>query len=246
MKLLSSIKWHFKRVYKKVLYFLQIAINPVIQIAGVKLIMDKNWSFNVKDHMIRKDYETGEIEIIKKNLDSTDIVLEIGTGLGFIAIYCSKIVGQENVTSVEANPFLESYHTKVFNLNNIHPNVIYNSVGKEEAETTFYIDKKNFWSSSLIPFKSKNLLNIQVKNINVNNLIRDISPTFLIIDVEGFEYELISMIKDYQGIKKIQIETHPQIIGLSKVEEIIPALSKYSFELDEYYSKENQFFFKKA
>jgi len=245
MKILLALKWHLKRFLRKIFYSLKIVFNPIILIEGVKLILEKEWSYNVKDHMIRKDYETGEINIIKNNLSIKDKVLEIGTGLGFLAVYCSKIIGQTNVTSIEANPFLEDYHKRIFKLNNIFPSIIYNSVGNKVGETIFYIDEKNFWSSSLIPFNTKKLIKINVKSIDINKLINEISPTFLIIDVEGFEYELIKLISDFDQIIKIQIETHSQIIGQEKVDEIVPILSKHFFDLDTQYSKENQYFFKK-
>lgn len=245
VKMIKSINWHIKRIIKKVIYSLKIAFSPVVKINGIKLIVKKEWSFNVKDHLIRKDYESGEVEIIKKNIDSDDIVLEIGTGLGFLAIFCSKIVGQENVISVEANPFLKEYHEKVFKLNHLYPKILYNSIGKSGDETVFFIDRENFWSSSLIPFEGKNVVKMNVKNIDINDLIETIRPTFLIIDVEGFESELIKLIKDFKSIIKIQIETHPQLIGMDKVNEIIPVLTGHSFIFDKDFSKENQFFFKK-
>ncbi len=241
----DAIKWHLKRIVRKVLYFIKISLNPIIEINGVKLVLDKKWSFNVKDHMIRKDYETGEINIIKNNLSKDDKVLEIGTGLGFLAVYCSKIIGQNNVTSIEANPYLEKYHKRIFELNNTFPTIIYNSVGQNEEESVFYIDEKNFWSSSLIPFKAKKLKKINVKSIDINKLINEISPTFLIIDVEGFEYELIKLIADFGSIVKIQIETHSRIIGKEKVDEIVPILARHFFVLDNHFSKDNQYFFKK-
>jgi FkbM family methyltransferase len=245
VKMIKSINWHIKRIIKKVIYSLKIAFYPVVTINGIKLIIQKEWSFNVKDHLIRKDYETGEVEIIKKNIVSDDIVLEIGTGLGFLSIFCSKIVGQENVISVEANPFLKEYHEKVFKQNHQYPKILYNSIGKSGEETVFFIDRKNFWSSSLIPLEGSNIIGLNVKNIDINDLIETTLPTFLIIDVEGFESELIKQIKDFKSIIKIQIETHPQLIGMDKVNEIITVLESHSFIFSTDYSKENQFFFKK-
>lgn len=244
-KLSWSAKWHLKRFFRKILYFIRICLLPNIDIYGVRILLDKNWSYNVKDHIIRRDYETAEISIIKQNINKNDRILEIGTGLGFIAIFCSKIVGQENVISVEANPFLKEYHKKVSKLNHLYPKILYNSIGKSGDETVFFIDRENFWSSSLIPFKGKNVVKMNVKNIDINDLIETTLPTFLIIDVEGFESELIKLIKDYKTIIKIQIETHPQLIGMDRVNEIIPVLTGHSFIFDKDFSKENQFFFKK-
>jgi len=240
-----KVQWHLKRRYKKVIYFFKILIKPIIEINEVKLVLKEEWSFNVKDHMIRKDYETGEIEIIKNNISKDDKVLEIGTGLGYIATYCAKIIGDINVTSIEANPFLKSYHDEIFQLNNVFPKVVYNSVSNNVDETIFYIDKINFWSSSLIPFEAKKLMKIKVENIDINKLIGKELPTFLIIDVEGYEFELIKQINDYGSISKIQIETHPKIIGQDKIDKMVDLLQESGYELDQYYSFNDQYFLKK-
>ncbi len=245
MKLINSISWHFKRFFKKMYFFLKVRVSPIVEISDIKLILKKEWSYTVKDHLIKKDYETSEIEIIKNNINKDDKVLEIGTGLGYIASFCAKTVGNDNVTTIEANPFLQRYHNKVFNLNNVKPKVIYNAVGTNNAKTTFYIDKMNFWASSLIPFKAKKLMEIEVDNVDINELIKEKNPTFLIIDVEGYEYELIKQIKDFSFITKIQIETHPKIIGQNKIEIMVNQLKESGFKLDMHYSINDQFFLKK-
>ena len=245
MKLLMSVKWHLKRFLRNIFYSIRIIITPAIEIHGVKLILKSVWSYNVKDHMIRKDYETGEIKIIKKTLSKDDKVLEIGTGLGFLSIYCSKIVGQNNVISVEANPFLKQYHQVVFKLNKVFPTIIYNSIGNKEEETTFYIDKANFWSSSIIPFRGKKVEAIRVKNENINNLIKELKPTYLIVDVEGFEHALFKHIDDFLTIKKIQIETHPNIIGKEAISELENLITKNGFKIIPETSLLNQYYFEK-
>jgi FkbM family methyltransferase len=203
----------------------------------------QNWAFTVKDHILRNDYERGEFTIISETLKPEDKVLEIGTGLGFLAIYCSKIVGANNVFSFEANPFLQTYHKQIFNLNGLTPEVYYNAAGVSDSELTFYIDSKTFWSSSLQPFSSKNLQKVNVKVLNINSIIERIKPTYLIIDVEGYELQLIHSISGFINIRKIQIEIHPTIIGEYAPKEIEFILTNQGFLKDTNLSSQNQFYF---
>lgn len=140
----KAILSRLSRFIKSIYYFFRIIFYPFKTISGITIPLKQSWAYTVKDHIIRGDYETGEYAIISQTLETTDRVLEIGTGLGFLAIYCSKIVGQQNVTSIEANHFLRDYHQQIFKINGIYPNVIYKAVDITERKLTFYIDKKNF------------------------------------------------------------------------------------------------------
>ena len=61
-------------------------------------------SKQVKEAIIKKTYEKPEYDSIKNNLKETDIVLEVGTGIGYISLQCALIVGEENVYTYEASP----------------------------------------------------------------------------------------------------------------------------------------------
>src|SRR5271165_1314616 len=103
-RILNKINWYFKYFIKEVYYFLRILLFPYKKISGVLIPLKNNWAFTVKDHIIRGDYETGELNIISKTINSNDRILEIGSGLGFLAIYCAQKIGLEKIVSFEANP----------------------------------------------------------------------------------------------------------------------------------------------
>jgi len=163
--------------------------------------------------------------------------------LGFLAIFCAKIVGQEHITSIEANPFLQNYHKKIFKLNGVYPKVFYKAVGNVEGEISFFIDRKKFWSSSLKPFKSKFLEKIRVKTLNINSIIESVKPTYLIIDVEGFECEMMEMVTDFKTVKKIQMEVHPEVIDQESLVTMKLKLIQKGFHLNETLSDGRQYYF---
>src|SRR5690606_23487373 len=82
-------------------------------------------------------------------LQAGDIVLELGTGLGFISSLCAKRIGGDNVHSFEANPALRRAILKNYRLNALSPRLEIALLGEKSGAITFYV-MKNFWSSSAI------------------------------------------------------------------------------------------------
>lgn len=212
-----AANWHILRLLKQIYYFIRIAIYPYKKINNVTIPLKAGWGFTVKDHIIRGDYETGELTIISKTISVNDRILEIGSGLGFLAIYCSKQVGEKNVISFEANPYLEPYHNKIFKINNIFPVIIYKAVSLNNNPISLNIDTKKFWSTSILPFKSKDIKKVTVDSVNINDIIKLYAPTYLIVDIEGFEIELLPEITDFLTIQKLQLEIHPNVTGNEQI-----------------------------
>jgi protein-L-isoaspartate O-methyltransferase len=51
-------------------------------------------------------YEAHEAQAAAMRLKPRHRVLELGAGIGYIASVCARVVGPENVTTVEANPVM--------------------------------------------------------------------------------------------------------------------------------------------
>lgn len=242
-RLIRSVLWHTKRVVKVCYFFFRILLWPRKSIEGVTILLKQGWAFTVKDHILRSNYETGELDIIKRTLLPSDKVLEIGTGLGFLTIYCARITGEQNTISMEANPFLKQYHEKIFDLNEIHPRILYEAVGESEGSIEFYVDTRMFWASSAVPFRSANLKKIKVPTANINTMIEQEHPTYLIMDVEGLEYEIVNQLEVPGSIRKIQMEVHPQVLGEEKLTSLKKKLEKMGFRLTGSLSSSLQYFF---
>lgn len=183
----------------------------------------------------------GEIRIIKDQLKTGDIILEIGTGLGFVSSFCAKRIGSENVFTFEANPVNIEIARRVFIKNSVNP-VLENAIlSEDEGVVEFSVDKKNILASSLLVSKNDS---IKVEKISLNDVIAAIKPNFLVMDIEGAEYEIFKQIS-LQSIIKIQFELHPYIIGEEKCTEIFKLLNCNGFLKDERLSvNSNYYFFK--
>ena len=108
---------------RKFLYYKNKYINnKIIKHYSIKLdISNSVFNEEVKYAIMSCGYEIGPYRLIKKTLKKNDLLIELGSGIGFISFVASKIVGGENVICYEANPKLINIAKKNSELNLIYP-----------------------------------------------------------------------------------------------------------------------------
>jgi FkbM family methyltransferase len=184
-------------------------------------------------------YEGKEAELVQLKIERHDIVMEVGAGIGFLSALCARIVGSDKVFAYEANPQLLEVIHQVHSMNGVAPTVTNALLGDGTGECEFFLEK-DFWASSLIR-GSAEAEAIRVPKLDRNTEIRRIAPTFLIVDIEGGEYEFFSGI-DLGSVRKICIETHPHLLGNRRVSEILGWLFTAGFSLDFSCMRKNVYF----
>lgn len=198
-----------------------------IRLHGVKInLAHKNISSELKNFFLFETYEGAEVSILGKHLGVNDVVMEVGAGIGFLSTFCAKKIGSSNVFAYEANPQMISKIKETYALNGVGP-VINNVILAEKDGMTDFFIEKDFWSSSSVK-RSVDSHKITVENRNINKEIQRINPTFMIMDIEGGESELIPVI-DFYNIKKIIVEIHPHVIGEEEASELIQYLISCGF-----------------
>jgi FkbM family methyltransferase len=212
-------------------------------VEGIHLPIKKQIGFNTLRWILNGKYESGEINILKHRLTKTDRILEIGTGLGFISSYCAKIVGSENVYTFEANPVNFEEAKKTFIKNEVNPQLRNAILAEFDGETEFFINNKSRLASShLIEGNSK----IQLPKVALNDFINKVNPTYLVMDIEGGEYDIFKILST-NSLQKIQFELHPLILGEKKCAQIFDTLDKLGFVREQAISSPpNYFFIKRA
>lgn len=230
--------------YKKLLIYIHILFKGIINqkwkaVEGVNLPFKKELGFNTLRWIANGQYEQDEIRIIKSKLVKGDRVMEIGTGLGFVATYCSKITGSENVFTFEANPINYETAKIVFNKNAVSPTLCNALLSDTDGVVQFPVDIKSRLASSLLNESGKL---VTVKKLILNDEIQKIDPHFLLMDIEGGEYDIFKQIQ-FQNIMKIQFELHPKILGKEKCDEIFSILSKNGFQKNDSVSANDNFFY---
>jgi FkbM family methyltransferase len=219
--------------------FKHLTGNPWKKVKGVWMPLRRDIGFNTLRWIVNGRYEEAEIEIVSRNISKEDKVLEIGTGLGFVSSYCCKRIGSERVYSFEANPNNIDTATSVFKKNDVHPFLRNAILGASEGVIQFPVNKKSLLASSL--FQDNGDV-VEVPIINLNQVISEIKPTFLVIDIEGAEYDIFKLI-EFQTIKKIQVELHPDLLGKEKTVELFSILKQNEFEIGFSHSDQRNYFF---
>jgi FkbM family methyltransferase len=185
------------------------------------------------------DYESKEIDIVSRKLAKDDVVMEIGAGIGFLSAYCARIVGSDRVFAYEANPALMEVIAATHAKNKVAPTVTNALLGEAEGEREFFLEPE-FWASSLCRISDR-ATSIKVRQISLNAEMALRKPTFLIVDIEGGEYELFGF-ADLASVRKICLEVHPDVLGDARISEIFRRLFDQGFSLDFSCIRKNVFF----
>lgn len=186
------------------------------------------------------DYERKELDVIERRLQPGDTVMEVGAGIGFLSAYCARVLGDERVFAYEANPALLELIGTVHARNGVRPRVIQALLGEGDGERDFFVEA-DYWASSLVR-RSADARCVRIRQIDFNAELRRVAPSFLIVDVEGGEYELLRR-ADLSGVAKLCLEVHPDVLGNARVSELFAGLVAAGLSLDFTLMRKNVFYF---
>jgi FkbM family methyltransferase len=214
-------------------------------IEGVFIPVSIKYGYSVLRFIDNGEYERSEISIIKNTLDKEDLVLELGTGIGFVSAYCAKQIGSDRIFTFEGNPSLKPLIQKLYSKNKVMPHSTIALLGNENGSKTFYKNENSFLASSAISNPDENQESFQVEQKKLNEIITQLQPTYLVMDIEGGEFDIFKLI-DFQSITKIQFELHPAILKTEKINFIFEKLQKEGFVKSNLFNFSNNFYFTKA
>lgn len=209
----------------------------------VRLRMGRHLSPALRDVVYSDRYERAERRMIAQRLEREDIVLEVGTGLGLIATMCARRIGSDRVFTFEANPALVTVIEETFALNQVAPRLYNCILGTGGGTRTFFVVDE-FWSSSTVQ-RRPDARAVHVPVRDLRSTMEEIRPTFLIVDIEGGEWELFRDI-DLSGVRKVSIELHSRVIGSEKTNAVRAGIAGAGLELvPEACSGDEQLFFQR-
>ncbi len=211
----------------------------LVDIEGIKIKVPAIASEVIRKAILDGSYEAPELRIVKSRLSQKDVVMEVGTGLGLLSTYCAKQVGNERVFTFEANPALEEAIKTNYALNQVAPTLEMALVGDRPGFSTFYVGT-NFWSNSIFN-KAQGAKPITVPIVSFNEQVKKINPTFLLLDIEGGEYELVKY-ADFYNIKKLMIELHNWTLTPQQIQFVKDTIANAGFNLVEASGEDELYF----
>ena len=175
-------------------------------------------------------YELKDARLAHKVLARGDRVLELGSAVGFLALFCRKQLGIRDYAMVEANPRLIPLIEENFRLNGLRPRLLFNVVvGPEDGEASFGINR-DYWSSSTVT-RAHAAETLTLPQRSIPSLLAELpfKPNTLIIDIEGGEAAI--PLDHWLLFDKIIGEFHERLVGEAAIERITDALLAAGYTL---------------
>jgi FkbM family methyltransferase len=200
-----------------------------VRIEGLKISVDSPAVPTInKSQFLQGRYEQAERTAVKRYLDKTIPVIELGGSVGVVACMTNRLL-EPNIQHivVEANPAMTKILEKNRSLNNCTFSIVNRAIGYHDEEIRFY----QYGFSSSIRVVSEDY--ISVPTITLKEVIDQFHLTrvTLICDIEGAEVDLvreeIEILKNH--VSTIIAELHPDITSPQEVEFVRSELQQAGF-----------------
>lgn len=170
-------------------------------------------------------YEACEILAFDEIAEPGDVVLEVGTGVGFLAAYMAKDRRIRRVASIEANPELVPVAERTAALNGVDVDVHHLAAGREVGNVSFSLHP-DFWASSIETWEGAPTIEVPMRPLD--DVIRETGANFVVLDIEGLEYSLVPECH-FEGVDKMLIELHPWQADETRAKALFDALERLGF-----------------
>jgi FkbM family methyltransferase len=199
--------------------------------SGIILPLDQSlMSRRVQKSIMNSKYESLEAHSVQLLLRPGDVVLELGAGIGFLSAYLRRHTKVGRIVCYEANPELIPHIIKTHAINGIDDIDVRHGVvlaPPTKRTVPFYI-RRDLWASSLSPEGLPAIRVVDVPAVAWADIISEVQPTALIMDIEGGEADLLGFC-DLSPIKRIVVEVHPALCGVSGMARMYSALDRQGF-----------------
>jgi FkbM family methyltransferase len=195
----------------------------LVRVGGFSVFVDNRYAPDIQTALDRGYYEDRERELVRTFLRPGDKVIEIGAGIGVVAMSAASIVGESHVTTFDANPEIlidaeENFRRNGFNIATRAGLLRNRRQYAPNSFTNFYVDNA-FWASRLdASARTPGIIRtIQAPVYCLEDEIASVSANVLLCDIEGGEVDLLSD-ADLSRVTLIIVETHSWIAGKAAIE----------------------------
>lgn len=190
----------------------EVAVPPmgsVVELDGIRMRVDPRMSeFNLRK-LVAGRHTAHERALLAASLRDGDRVLELGGGIGMVAISCARRLGPGRVMSYEANPELEPLIRDNYALNDVAPELRMAMVEHEAGTRAFHISERFSQSSAVTSDASSRTVEVPVHALR--EVLSGFRPSVMVVDIQGSETELLGRATpaDLEGVRMILVEIHP-------------------------------------
>ncbi len=193
---------------------------------------------NVIDHSIYFDYKVKIHESIIEKIKSSTIIFDIGGNIGSSALFYSKIAPFSRIYSFEPHP--DTYNCALENLslnesNNIH--LINLGIGNKKENLKMYEVNQHNPGMNRILEGDRNFPYKLIKLDTMANICNELNIEkidFIKIDVEGFEYAVISsgeyIIRKSKPVILVELDDDHLIEHGSNAKELVSLISSFGYK----------------
>jgi FkbM family methyltransferase len=168
----------------------------------------------MQERIIMGEYESNEINLCKKYISENDRVLEIGSAIGFVSLFCLKQIGVTQICCVEPNPLTSAILKENYLLNGFQPTLIEGCFSGNDGKVFLSISEY-FWVDRIQKDEDQtDGVKIEVSAYSLETILSKVpfQPNVIVMDVEGAELNLRPTdIPEY--IDYLIVETHPKRCG---------------------------------
>jgi FkbM family methyltransferase len=171
-------------------------------------------------------YEGEEAACCLALLRKDDIVLEVGSGLGYLSTLIGKTGLARKIYAVEADPSLIPIIQDTHRINRITAEIHHGVFGGTQGPRQFYIADL-FWANSVDGVQGVQKI-VTVQGLPWSKSLVEWRPSLVVMDIEGGEAELIPL-GFPQSVRRLVIEFHPAVYGKEKQDELLSRLEAIGF-----------------
>lgn len=201
--------------------------NEIVVLDGIKIRIDPSWSDVMKQAFREGNYEVAERKMLSCVKD-TDIVMELGTGIGFLACYLCKHQKPKEIHTYEINPDLQPFIQDTMARNGGVFQVYNYTLGWEPGVLKYH-PHKDFWATSVEYMAGSSNEQRYANVISFYEECEIIKPTVLIIDTEGCEFDLLTRGLIPKSVTKLIVEMHSHILKPKHIHLMKAALENQGF-----------------
>lgn len=179
--------------------------------------------------LYRNEYENAEFTLLGEHVRPDDIVLELGCGMGFIALVCAKRLTTGRIVGVEANPRLLPLIKANFALNKLEIELIHAAVTDQPGSVEIGVSNDFRYSGIDLADQDEH---VSVPGVRLNELLGQHQPTLLVLDIEGMETLILNREAELDSVQRIAVEVHANLTGDAAISQMLSVLYEKGFVMD--------------